>query len=84
MARIVGADQAPEFYPDDQEHRAQIARRANDALSKTGSEAMETPLGLVHYATANLPPAADYEGFIVYDSTTQTVKWSNGTVWATI
>lgn len=36
------------------------------------------------FATGSLPAAASYEGYIAYDSTTKTMKWSNGTVWATI
>lgn len=36
------------------------------------------------YATGSLPTASSYEGAIAYDTTTQTMKWSNGTVWATI
>lgn len=50
------------------------------------SDVMETS-GVIKpasYATGSLPAASSYEGAIVYDSTTQTMKWSNGTVWATI
>lgn len=36
------------------------------------------------FATGNLPTASGCEGSIAYDVTTQTVKWSNGTSWATI
>jgi hypothetical protein len=36
------------------------------------------------FATGSLPAAASYEGYIAYDTTTQTMKWSNGTAWATI
>jgi hypothetical protein len=36
------------------------------------------------YTTAKLPTASGCEGAIAYDSTTQTMKWSNGTSWATI
>jgi len=36
------------------------------------------------FATGSLPTASSYEGFIAYDTTTQTMKWSNGTAWATI
>jgi len=43
------------------------------------------PINLASYATGSLPAAgAGNEGWIVYDSTTKTVKWSNGTAWATI
>jgi len=36
------------------------------------------------FATGSLPAAADHEGGIAYDTTTKTMKWSNGTAWATI
>jgi hypothetical protein len=36
------------------------------------------------HATGSLPAAGTSEGAIAYDSTTKTMKWSNGTVWATI
>lgn len=42
------------------------------------------PLRLASYATGSLPTASSHEGSIVYDSTTQTIKWSDGTSWATI
>ena len=40
---------------------------------------------LPQIATASLPTAAaGNKGGIVYDSTTNTIKWSNGSAWATI
>lgn len=85
MARIQGLPGAPESHPgSEEEHRAIIARRASGCLARNNSEQMETPFGLASYATADLPSAADYEGFIVYDATTNTVLWSDGAVWATI
>ncbi|MBF32013.1 MAG: hypothetical protein CL529_12680 [Aequorivita sp.] len=42
------------------------------------------PFELASYATGSLPTASSFEGSIVYDSTTQTIKWSDGTSWATI
>jgi len=53
---------------------------------RTSITAVESalPHKMAHYATGSLPAAASFEGHIVYDSTTQTMKWSNGTVWATI
>lgn len=36
------------------------------------------------FATGSLPTASSFEGHIVYDTTTQTMKWSDGTSWATI
>lgn len=60
------------------------ASRLNYAVTTDGMEVMTAPLGLAQYATVDLPDATAYEGHILYDSTTNTVKWSNGTVWATI
>lgn len=39
-------------------------------------------LGLPETATASLPSGAAYEGSIVYDATTNTVKWYDGSSWA--
>lgn len=63
---------------------SQHATRLNGVLPKDGTEVMNRPLPLASYATADLPDATLWEGSIVYDLTTQTVKWSNGTAWATI
>jgi hypothetical protein len=60
------------------------ARRLNGALMKDGSEAMTRPLVLAQFATADLPTASLWEGGIVYDSTTNTVKFSNGAVWTSM
>jgi len=57
------------------------ARRLNGALMKDGSEAMTRPLVLAQYATVDLPTAADWEGGIVYDSTANRVKFSDGASW---
>jgi len=68
---------------------------ANDSLNMAinGVNKMEwddnyvstpVPFAAGSYATGSLPAAASFEGHIVYDSTTQTMKWSNGTAWATI
>lgn len=42
------------------------------------------PLKLASYATGSLPTAANHEGSIVYDTTTNTVKFSDGATWANI
>jgi hypothetical protein len=47
-----------------------------------GKKSFGDVLGLGLVATGSLPSAASYEGYIVYDSDTQTVKFSNGSVWA--
>lgn len=61
-----------------------ILLRLNDSLQKDGNERMTAPLPLAQYATASLPAAADWAGSIVYDSTTNTVKKSNGTAWSNV
>lgn len=53
-------------------------------ISQGMGEVWESPLRLQSFVTADLPNAANYRGGIVYDSTTTTVKFSNGTVWANI
>lgn len=58
-----------------------IRARLVDALPKDGSEAMEGPLRLASYTTVNLPSATGIAGALVYDSTTQEVKYSDGTNW---
>ncbi len=42
------------------------------------------PLKLASYATGSLPAAASHAGSIVYDTTTTTVKFSNGSVWTSM
>jgi hypothetical protein len=57
-----------------------VLRRIRQAVG----EPWDSPLRLQSIATASLPTAADYPGGIVYDSTTETVKRSNGTAWAAV
>jgi hypothetical protein len=45
---------------------------------------MEGPLLLGLYATVDLPSAADWDGAIAYDTTTNEVKFSDGAVWAAL
>lgn len=63
---------------------AEFGVRLNGALQKDGSESMTGPIQLASYATADLPAAADYEGTIVYDSTTNQVKFSDGSTWTAL
>ena len=59
----------------------------NGVLSQTwldNNVTVDKPFRPGTYTTAGLPAATSFEGHIVYDSTTQTMKWSNGTAWATI
>lgn len=58
-----------------------LAYRANRVLPKDGTEPMEGPLLLGSFSTVNLPSAADNEGGMVFDTTTGTVKFSNGVAW---
>lgn len=37
--------------------------------------------GLPKWPTSSLPSAASYEGYLVYDDTANTIKWSNGSSW---
>ncbi len=57
------------------------ARRANSTLAMDGSETMTGPLPLQPLATADFPPAADHEGSFLYDATTKSTYYSNGTSW---
>lgn len=57
-----------------------LLRRIRQGLA----EPWESPLRLQSIVTANLPPAADWEGGIVYDDTTSTAKISDGATWAAI
>ena len=45
------------------------------------SDVWATALRLKDYTTAGLPPAADWKQGLVYDSTTVSVKFSDGTNW---
>ena len=55
--------------------------RLNEALVKDGTEPMENPLPLKQFATVDLPAANLWEGAIVYDSTTNQFKGSDGATW---
>ena len=52
-----------------------------DQVLGAGKKSFSDILGLAKIATVSLPTASSYEGFIVYDATTQTLKYSNGTSW---
>ena len=62
----------------------------NLGLTVDGSKCLDmkttdvsTPMifGVGQFATGSLPTASSYEGYIAYDTTTQTMKFSNGTSW---
>lgn len=42
------------------------------------------PLGLAQYTTVGLPSAATHTGRVVYDTTVNKVKFSNGSIWAAL
>jgi len=62
---------------------SQDARRDIEAAIR---ERRDNPLGLVEYATADLPDATDlrYTHSLVWDTTVNRAKFSNGTDWNTI
>lgn len=62
----------------------EILNRLREVFPKDGTEALTGPLPLMQYPTASLPNAALFEGHIVYDSTTQTVKYSDGATWQSL
>lgn len=48
------------------------------------SDIWPTPLRLSNYATADLPPAADWAQGLAYDSTAGAPKYSNGATWSAL
>lgn len=67
---------------------AALVREINDLLSrgrecmpKDGTEHPTAPFPVKHYTTADLPTASLWEGHIVYDSTTNQFKGSDGAAW---
>lgn len=66
------------------EHRRQIAIRANNALPKGGGEGMTGPLKLAPYTVAGVPAANDHERalILVTDEVGGAVPaFSDGTNW---
>jgi hypothetical protein len=58
---------------------------SGSVFSVSGIADFSNIVGVGKIATGSLPaPAAGNEGFIVYDSTTNTVKYSDGSAWANI
>lgn len=58
--------------------------RANAAFVRDGSERMEGPLPLARYDLADLPPAEDWEGAMVYvndGGAGQRLRYSDGSSW---
>lgn len=61
-----------------------VVQRLNTAIIDDGSKPMSQPLVLAQFPTVSLPNPALWKGAIVYDSTTNTVKRSNGAAWANV
>ena len=84
MADATLRPDAPLRHPDEEEHRRQLANRANAALNKDGTNAMTAPLELKSYTVATLPTASVWTGALVYvtDETDGAVPaYSDGTNW---
>lgn len=61
-----------------------IRARLRDVLPKDGEERMTAPLPLMIFTTAGLPAAADWEGSVVFDTTTNRLAYSDGSTWRQI
>lgn len=91
---VNGSVGAAAFTFDNDRSSGMYRKASNNlALSVDGVEALNMlngstntiqVFGVGQFATGSLPTASSYEGFMAYDTTTQTMKWSNGTSWATI
>ena len=74
----------PANNPNAEEHRRQLADRANAAVMKDGSDGMTNPLPLKSFAVADLPTASDWTNSIIYVSDETggaTIAFSDGTNW---
>lgn len=58
--------------------------RLNLAIPKDGTEPMEAPLPLQPVPTASLPDATTNEGSVIYDTTTNELKYSDGVNWVAV
>lgn len=65
------------FHAKDWERLHVELERAFDDLKTPGE-----PKRVYACATADLPPASDYPGCIVRDTTTNTFKYSDGSSWS--
>jgi hypothetical protein len=62
----------------------ELAQRANACLPEDGSERMTGPLPVAIYTTAGLPSASTYGESVVFDSTANILKYSDGSTWKAI
>jgi hypothetical protein len=73
------------IYRDSGSNELRMSIEADDKMTWAETKvSVFEPLQLSQYTTAGLPTASSFEGCIVYDTDTNTIKWSNGTSWATI
>lgn len=93
--RVKRAPNLPNITQDVQRSLTQVNRalyqdgvetnyRLNLAYPKDGTEPFEAPMPLQSVVTGSLPPAANFEGNIIYDTTTNTLKYSNGSAWISL
>lgn len=78
----------PLTLPDAEEHRRQLAIRANASLPKDGTEGMQKPLRLQELVVADLSTdpydPSLWEGSLVYvsdGSAGQKIRYSDGSSW---
>ena len=62
----------------------ETAYRLNLAFPKDGTEPFEAPLPLQSVVTASLPTASLWEGALIYDTTVNVPKFSDGTSWKSL
>lgn len=80
----------PLAYPDEAEHRRQIAVRTNASLPKDGTEGMTNPLKLKSVTVAELTgdlAASLWTGSVVYVSdgaVGEKFRGSNGSAWVNL
>lgn len=75
---------APLAHPNPDEHRRQIAQRANASLPKNGTQPMTQPLVVSAFALADLPDASLWERGVVFvpdETGGATLAFSDGSDW---
>lgn len=72
------------MYSPANDEFALIAGGVEGFKNTTTEVEAKLPLKLASYATGSLPTASSFEGCIVYDSTTQQVKYSDGSTWTAL
>jgi hypothetical protein len=59
-------------------------RSFGDSVANLFRRIMPAPFRFAQFATADLPTAADYEGGVVYDTTENSLKFSDGSTWSVL